>query len=436
MTNRYGSLARIGPNELVTSDTDVLRKIMSVRSAYSRGPWYDAWKLEAGKDNLFCMRDEVAHIKLRNRMTAGYSGKENDSMEHTIEIQVANLVKLVRSKYISSNTEYRPDDLAQKLQYFTLDVISDLAFGKPLGYLQNDADPFDYVEAMNASMPVLASLGNVPWLANLFHSPLLRRFLPSEKDKGGFGAVIGFSKRIVTERFRKSARTQRDMLASFIRHGLNETEASGEALLQVVAGADTTATGLKTVMLSLMTNPEAYRRLQTEIENGISKGTISAPMKDSEARQLPYLQAVIKEGLRIRSPAGGAFFKMVPPAGDMINGLFVPGGTQIGVSHLSFLHSEEVFGPDAQVLRLERWLDPQTDPGHISRMNCTLDMIFHSGKYQCLGKSVALMEFNKVFVELLRTFDFSIVNTEKPALITNAGVWLIKGFWVRVTSRQ
>lgn len=415
---------------------------------------YDAWKLEAGKDNLFCMRDEVAHIKLRNRMTAGvstsdhcsrrrklirycqYSGKENDSMEHTIEIQVANLVKLVRSKYISSNTEYRPDDLVQKLQYFTLDVISDLAFGKPLGYLQNDADPFDYVEAMDASMPVLASLGNVPWLANLFHSPLLRRFLPSEKDKGGFGAVIGsvhlsvdyklrltasrFSKRIVAERFRKSARTQRDMLTSFIRHGLNETEASGEALLQVVAGADTIATGLKTVMLSLTTNPEAYRRLQTEIENGISKGTIPAPIKDSEARQLPYLQAVIKEGLRIRSPAGGAFFKMVPPAGDMINGLFVPGGTQIGVSHLSFLHSEEVFGPDAQVFRPERWLDPQTDPGHISRMNCTLDMIFHSGKYQCLGKSVALMEFNKVFVELLRTFNFSIVNSEKPALITNA----------------
>jgi len=83
---RLGSLARIGPNDLVTSDPDVLRKIMSVRSAYTRGPCkspppmsfvslnqegYDAWKLEAGKANLFCMRDEAAHIKLRNRMTAG-----------------------------------------------------------------------------------------------------------------------------------------------------------------------------------------------------------------------------------------------------------------------------------------------------------------------------------------------------------------------------
>lgn len=112
-------------------------------------------------------------------------------MEHTIEIQVANLIKLIESKYISTNTDYRPVDLAQKLRYFTLNVISNLAFGKPLGYLQHDPDPYNYVEAMDASMPVLAFLGNIPWLAILFHSPFLRRFLPSEKDKGGFGAVIG-----------------------------------------------------------------------------------------------------------------------------------------------------------------------------------------------------------------------------------------------------
>lgn len=113
-------------------------------------------------------------------------------MEHTIDTQIAHLVELVRSKYVSNATTYRPVDLAQKLQYLTLDVISDLAFGEPLGYLEQDADPYHYVEAMDASMPVLATLGNVPWLADLFHSPLLRRFLPSEKDKGGFGALIRY----------------------------------------------------------------------------------------------------------------------------------------------------------------------------------------------------------------------------------------------------
>jgi cytochrome P450 len=240
------------------------------------------------------------------------------------------------------------------------------------------------------------------------------------------------------------------MLGSFIRHGLNQREASGEGLLQVVAGTDTTATGLKTIMLQVMTNAAVYRRLQAEIDSSSLNGTISSPIKDAEARQLPYLQAVIKEGLRIKTPAGGVYFKTVPPGGDVINGLFVPAGTEIGVSHLSFLHSKQIFGEDAEVFRPERWID--ADPEYLAKMNSVVDLIFHSGKYQCLGKSVALMEFNKIFVELLRTFEFSVVNAEKPARITNAvsrgarvldhgvadlrqGVWLIHDFWVRVTLR-
>ena len=240
------------------------------------------------------------------------------------------------------------------------------------------------------------------------------------------------------------------MLGSFIRHGLNQKEASGEALLQVVAGTDTTATGLKTIMLHVMTNAAVYSKLQAEIDENLSKGSISSPIKDTEARQLPYLQAVIKEGLRMKSPAGGAFFKTVPPGGDVINGLLVPAGTDIGVSHLSFLHSKQIFGEDAGVFRPERWIE--ADSEYLAKMNSVVDLIFHSGKYQCLGKSVALMEFNKIFVELLRRFDFCVVNAEKPARITNAvsrgtglgrlgsadlqqGVWLIKDLWVRVTSR-
>lgn len=208
------------------------------------------------------------------------------------------------------------------------------------------------------------------------------------------------------------------MLGSFIRHGLSQKEVSGEALLQVVAGTDTTATGLKIIMLHVMTNPAVHTRLLEEIDHSASNSVISSPVKDSEARQLPYLQAVIKEGLRMKSPAGGAFFKTVPPGGDVINGLFVPAGTEIGVSHLSFLHSKQIFGDDAGVFRPERWLE--ADPGYLSKMNSTVDLIFHSGKYQCLGKSVALMEFNKIFVELFRTFDFDVVNIEKPAHIKNA----------------
>jgi hypothetical protein len=194
---------------------------MSVRSAYSRGPCKDASsrgsyllidrvrcvETRGGKKQSIlnarrgsacqpakqngCWGTGLSPLASLSAHEAQYSGKENESMEQTIETQIANLVGLIKSKYISEAATYRPVDLAQKLQYFTLDVISDLAFGQPLGYLEQDADPYDYIEAMGASMPVLATLGNVPWLADLFHSRLLRRFLPSERDEGGFGALIG-----------------------------------------------------------------------------------------------------------------------------------------------------------------------------------------------------------------------------------------------------
>jgi cytochrome P450 len=45
---------------------------------------------------------------------------------------------------------------------------------------------------------------------------------------------------------------------------------------------------------------------------------------------MPYLQAVIKEGLRIFPPVAGLMSKEVPPGGDAFNGLYIPEGTKIG----------------------------------------------------------------------------------------------------------
>lgn len=210
------------------------------------------------------------------------------------------------------------------------------------------------------------------------------------------------AKKVVAKRFEPQATSQPDMLGSFIRHGLTEEEASGEALLQVVAGSDTSASTIRIVMLSLLTNPAAYRRLQAEIDEGVASGNISSPIKDSEARRLPYLQAVIKEGLRIMPPAGGAFFKTVPPGGDVIDGKHIPAGTQIGSSPFGIHHSKNLFGADADLYRPERWLEAEAV--HLAQMTSTVDLVFHSGKYQCLGKNVALMEFNKIFVEVSETW--------------------------------
>jgi len=49
---------------------------------------------------------------------------------------------------------------------------------------------------------------------------------------------------------------------------------------------------------------------------------------------------------------------------------------------------------------------------------------------------VALIEFNKLFVELLRRIDFAIVKPETATRVTNAGIWIVEAFWVRTTKRR
>ena len=223
--------------------------------------------------------------------------------------------------------------------------------------------------------------------------------------------VPSVAKKVVAERFGPNAITRQDMLNSFIRHGLSQEEAESEALLQIIAGSDTSATTIRMTMLNLLANPNAYRKLQAEIDEAIAKGQISSPIKDSEARTLPYLQGVIKEGLRIVPPAGGAFYKTVPPEGDVIHGIFVPGGTEIGSSALGIHHSTKTFGPDAEFFRPERWIEAaEKGEEEFARLSSSVDLVFHSGKYRCLGQTVALMEFNKIFVEVCCFWKTSLVD--------------------------
>ncbi len=112
-------------------------------------------------------------------------------METTIDTEISNLVKLIEDKYLSSPDSYRPVDLAQKTQYFTLDVISHLAFGRAFGYLKTDDDVFDYIKITSSFIPIMLVLANIPALARLLQSPLFRGLLPKESDKLGFGAFIG-----------------------------------------------------------------------------------------------------------------------------------------------------------------------------------------------------------------------------------------------------
>ena len=120
-----------------------------------------------------------------------YSGKENLSMESSIETQIAKLVELIETKYLSSGQDHRPMDWGLKAQYFTLDVISDLAWGRPMGFLEQDTDVYDYIKITMESVRVMLFVSTYPTLTRILQSPFMRSILPKETDRVGFGPLIG-----------------------------------------------------------------------------------------------------------------------------------------------------------------------------------------------------------------------------------------------------
>lgn len=150
------------------------------------------------------------------------------------------------------------------------------------------------------------------------------------------------------------------------------------------------------IILSIITNPPAHASLLAEIHQHAS--SVSTPISWAQIQTLPYLQAVVREGLRMWPPLAGLGFKQVPPGGDTINGYFVPGGTQVGQGFHAVGRSRLVWGEDADMFRPERWLI--ADESELKRMMAAWDTHFGHGKYVCLGKPIALMEIHKAVFEV------------------------------------
>lgn len=59
-----GSLARIGPKNLITSDPATIKRILGARSQYTRGPWFDSIKIDPHVPNIVSERDVKKHNAL------------------------------------------------------------------------------------------------------------------------------------------------------------------------------------------------------------------------------------------------------------------------------------------------------------------------------------------------------------------------------------
>lgn len=431
-------LIRIAPNYVLTNDIDVFKRINAARSTYNRDGWYKAIRYHPTEEHFFNVLDGVRHDKMKARVMGAYGGREVDGVEERVEGVVGEFVRLVRERYVSGakGQGTKVADLANLCSYLTMDVITKLGFGEEFGYLSREEDVFGFLQEFRGANWLMGIASDLPFVRNvLFSSWFLRWLGPKKTDRKGFGKLLGGVDEIVEKRWRewqsgKDSTKHRDMMAVFLRNGLTRTEIEHEVIFMVTAGSDTTATTMRTTILNVITHPNVYLELKREIFKAAREGKASNPVKYEEALTLPYLQAVIHEGLRMRPPVTALFLKSVPPEGDTICGHFIPGGTAIGVNISAINMSKELYGDETEFFRPERFLEVSQEQRE--EMYRNVNAIFGSGRWMCAGQNIAWMELYKFFFELFRHFDLQVADPMKPMKTAGSQhIWLDQDFFVR-----
>ncbi|RYC59556.1 hypothetical protein CHU98_g6655 [Xylaria longipes] len=398
---KYGDPVRIGPNDLLTGDANVIRRINGVRSTYTRSDFYETPLMDPDHPNLFALIDTKAHDELKAKMSHGYGGREVPQLERDIDEQVQTLVDLLRSKYAQKG---KLADFTWLSLYFALDAITSIAYGKSFGYLQQEKDIYGHIVGAKAFIKVATITSEIPWMGRLLRSKTVMNLLgPKATDKRGVGVLFGSL---------LSGSNPRKPMEAICSHGVSQRECESEIPFQIMAGSDTTARSFRGTLLYLMSTPQAYSTLQKEIDAAINAGRISQPATAMQCRDLPYLQACIYEGLRLTVPTTILLTKKAPPEGDTIGPHSIPGGTRISVAIKAIMQDTSVFGRDANIYRPERWIG--LEPAQRRSMLSTVELVFGYGRWGCSGKPVALMELNKVFTEvgLLPVWRFDKISSD------------------------
>ncbi|KAF1986415.1 cytochrome P450 [Aulographum hederae CBS 113979] len=440
---KFGPVIRVAPNSIMISDALTWRRICAPRSPYVRGKWYKGMRFEPDRD-MILSRSDKGHEEMRAKMALGYAGRDNQDLEATMDGRITKLLDLIRGKYTSTEEKgYRPFDWGTWANNLTLDVTTQVAFSHTVGNIEANADVLDYHGSVGMGLPVNTTLTVLPWIISILERcPFLHWIMPSIEDKHGYGQILGFSYKRVAERFSESPVVGKDLLGSFLNHGITKSEAEAEMIVAMMAGTDPAATSLRSTILYVLTNPHVHNKLVKEIAD---KGLIPAPATSeivslATAKSLPYFQACIKEGLRIFPPFIGALEKIVPEGGDTLpNGQFVPEGTAVGLNFYGMMRDKAIFGEDVDSYRPERWFvkaGEHVESERLKDMERTLSCVFSAGRFTCLGKDLAIIQVNKVIVELLRRFDLSLIDPLNPWESYSYGIFLQRHLWLRVTERE
>jgi len=180
-----------------------------------------------------------------------------------------------------------------------------------------------------------------------------------------------------------------------------ERELIDEVMTLIVAGHETTASGLNWTWYLLATHPQAEKRLHEEID---AAPELAAPSL-AEVEKLSYTQQVINEALRLYPP--GWLLSRRTIEADMLGGYRVPGGTNV-LLPLYILHRHPRFWKDPESFSPERFA-----PEHEAERPRFAYMPFAAGPRHCIGETFALYEMLVHLYKVARRYRLAYV-PDKP----------------------
>ncbi len=188
------------------------------------------------------------------------------------------------------------------------------------------------------------------------------------------------------------------------------TRLMDEGITLIGAGTVTTAHVLSTTSYHILSNPHILQCLQKELQEAIPESSHAAEAPLPQLEHLPYLTAIIKEGLRISHAIISRNQRIASNRGLQFQDWTIPPGTTVSMSSY-LLHTDPAVFPEPTKFRPERWLpqDKSRSPANGSLERYLIP--FGRGSRICLGMNLAYAEMYMTLASVFRRFELELYET-------------------------
>ncbi|XP_038685664.1 iridoid oxidase-like [Tripterygium wilfordii] len=302
-------------------------------------------------------------------------------------------------------------NLAHSLFLMSFNLIGNLVLSRDL-FSSSSKGGHDFFVAMNAFMECAVK----PNLSDFL--PFLKRLDPQGIMKNmeqHLGRAVNMVERFVEERMEeyKSGRENKkqDFLDVLLENGGDgKDKISGHSLVILVlemffAGSETTSSVVEWAMTHLLCKPESMKRVKTEVLQVVGP---NRKVEEKDMDELPYLQAVIKETLRLH-PAIPLLIPRSCREDTSYMGYQIPKDTAVFVNAWAIGRDPDCW-EDPLCFKPERFLGSKID---YKGQNFEL-IPFGSGRRICVGMSLAQQEIQLALASLLHCFDWELGTNLSP----------------------